>query len=48
MPKLLLSAFALRTWGARIEAAVPAGSLSFLTPEEALATTARATPTSPS
>jgi len=29
--KLLLSTFALRTWGARIEAVVPAGSLSFLT-----------------
>src|SRR4051812_25683314 len=35
--KLLLSAFALRTWGARIEAAGPAGSLSFVTAEEALA-----------
>jgi phosphoglycerate dehydrogenase-like enzyme len=35
--KLLLSAFALRTWAARIEAAVPKGSLSFLTAEEALA-----------
>src|SRR5262245_56310260 len=34
--KLLLSAFALRTWGSRIEAAVPKGSLSFLTAEEAL------------
>ena len=34
---LLLSAFALRTWGARIEAAQPAGSLSFLTAEKALA-----------
>ena len=37
MPKLLLSAFALRTWGARIEAAVPPGSLVFVTAEEALA-----------
>ena len=35
--KLLLSAFALRTWGARIEAAVPEGSVAFLTAEEALA-----------
>ena len=35
--KLLLSAFALRTWGARIEAAAPKGSLSFLTAEDALA-----------
>jgi phosphoglycerate dehydrogenase-like enzyme len=35
--KLLLSAFARRTWGARIEAAVPNGSLSFLTAEQALA-----------
>jgi phosphoglycerate dehydrogenase-like enzyme len=35
---LLLSAFALRTWGPRIEAAVPAGSLSFLTADQALAT----------
>lgn len=35
--KLLLSAFAFRTWGARITAAVPAGSLSFLTSEEAAA-----------
>jgi len=35
--KLLLSAFALHTWGARIEAAVPKGELSFLTAEEALA-----------
>src|SRR5689334_5360242 len=35
--KLLLSAFALRTWGSRIEGAVPAGSLTFLTAEEALA-----------
>ena len=38
MPKLLLSAFALRTWGPRIEAAAPKGSLSFLTAEQALAT----------
>src|SRR5262245_58716124 len=36
MPKLLLSAFALRTWGPRIEAAVPAGSLAFMTAEQAL------------
>src|SRR5260370_4220300 len=36
--KLLLSAFALRTWGGRIEAAVPNGSLSLVTAEEALAT----------
>jgi len=35
--KLLLSAFALRTWGARIEAAVPNGGLAFLTAEQALA-----------
>jgi len=35
--RLLLSAFALRTWGARIEAAVPKGGLSFLTAEQALA-----------
>jgi D-2-hydroxyacid dehydrogenase (NADP+) len=34
--KLLLSAFALRTWGLRIKAAA-AGSLTFLTAEEALA-----------
>ncbi len=34
--KLLLSAHALRTWGPRIEAAVPKGSLSFVTAEEAL------------
>jgi D-2-hydroxyacid dehydrogenase (NADP+) len=37
MPKLLLSAFALRTWGPRIEAAVPNGDLAFLTAEQALA-----------
>jgi D-2-hydroxyacid dehydrogenase (NADP+) len=36
--KLLLSAVALRTWGPRIEAAIPKGSLSFLTAEQALAT----------
>ena len=36
MTKLLLSAFALRTWGPRIEAAAPAGSLAFLTAEQAL------------
>ncbi len=35
--KLLLSAHALETWGPRIEAAVPAGALSFVTAEEALA-----------
>ena len=35
--RLLLSDFALKTWGARIEAALPAGSLSFLTAGEALA-----------
>ena len=35
--KLLLSDFALRKWGPRIEAAVPAASLSFITAEEALA-----------
>jgi D-2-hydroxyacid dehydrogenase (NADP+) len=35
--KLLLSAHALETWGPRIEAAVPAGTLSFITAEEALA-----------
>src|SRR5882672_4064195 len=34
---LLLSAHALKTWGPRIEAAVPAGGLSFRTAEEALA-----------
>jgi D-2-hydroxyacid dehydrogenase (NADP+) len=36
--KLLLSAFALRTWGPRIGATVPGGSLSFVTAEDALAT----------
>ncbi|MCX7360422.1 MAG: D-2-hydroxyacid dehydrogenase [Alphaproteobacteria bacterium] len=35
---LLLSDFALRKWGPRIEADVPAGSLSFITAEQALAT----------
>ena len=35
--KLLLSDFALRTWGPRIAAALPADSLSFITAEEALA-----------
>jgi D-2-hydroxyacid dehydrogenase (NADP+) len=35
---LLLSDFALRTWGARIDASVPAGSLSLVTAEDALAT----------
>ena len=34
---LLLSAHALKTWGTRIEAAVPAGSLALLTAEDALA-----------
>ncbi|MCW5747674.1 MAG: D-2-hydroxyacid dehydrogenase [Alphaproteobacteria bacterium] len=34
---LLLSDFALRTWGDRITAAVPPGSLSFVTAEAALA-----------
>lgn len=37
MTTLLLSAHALRTWGPRIEAAVPAGALSFVTAEEAVA-----------
>ena len=35
--RLLVSDFALKTWGARIEAAFPAGDLSFVTAEEALA-----------
>ena len=35
--RILLSATALRTWGARIEAAVPSGSLAFVTAEDALA-----------
>lgn len=35
--KLLLSAHALQTWGPRIQAAVPPGTLSFVTAEEALA-----------
>jgi phosphoglycerate dehydrogenase-like enzyme len=35
MPKLLLSAFALRTWGERIKAAAPAADLTFVTAEEA-------------
>jgi phosphoglycerate dehydrogenase-like enzyme len=35
---LLLSAHALKTWGARIETAVPSGGLVFRTAEEALAT----------
>lgn len=35
--KLLLSAHAHATWGPRIAAAVPAGTLSFVTAEEALA-----------
>jgi phosphoglycerate dehydrogenase-like enzyme len=35
--KLLLSAHALRIWGSRIEAAVPAGALSFVTAEDVLA-----------
>ena len=34
---LLLSAHALKTWGARIASAVPDGSLAFLTAEQALA-----------
>src|SRR5215475_3318757 len=34
---LLLSAHALKTWGARIAAAVPDGSLAFLSAEQALA-----------
>jgi phosphoglycerate dehydrogenase-like enzyme len=34
---LLLSAHALHTWGARIEASVPAGSITFRTAEDALA-----------
>lgn len=33
--KLLLSAHALRTWGPRIETAVPAGQVAFVTAEEA-------------
>jgi phosphoglycerate dehydrogenase-like enzyme len=37
MPKLLLSAFALRTWGDRIRAALPAADLVFVTSEDALA-----------
>ena len=45
--KLLLSDFALRTWGDRIQAAMTA-DLTFVTAEEALAATAPATPTSPS
>lgn len=35
---LLLSAAALRTWGPRIGAAVPSGSLAFVTSEDAVAT----------
>jgi D-2-hydroxyacid dehydrogenase (NADP+) len=35
--KLLLSDFALRTWRARIQSAVPDGSVSFVTAEKALA-----------
>jgi phosphoglycerate dehydrogenase-like enzyme len=35
--KLLLSAHALRTWGARITAAAPDGGITFVTAEEALA-----------
>jgi phosphoglycerate dehydrogenase-like enzyme len=35
--KLLLSAFALKTWGERIKAAVPAGEVTFVTAEDALA-----------
>jgi phosphoglycerate dehydrogenase-like enzyme len=37
MPKLLLSEFALRTWGERIKAAVPTGDLAFVTAEAAAA-----------
>ncbi len=37
MPRLLLSAFALRTWGARIRSAAAAADLTFVTAEEALA-----------
>ncbi len=37
MPKLLLSEFALRTWGERIKAAVPAGDLAFVSAEAAAA-----------
>ena len=37
MPKILLSAFALRSWGDRIRAALPAGDLTLVTAEEALA-----------
>lgn len=37
MPKLLLSAFALRTWGDRIRAARPADDMTFITAEDALA-----------
>lgn len=35
MPKLLLSAFALRTWGERIKAAAVASGLTFVTAEDA-------------
>jgi phosphoglycerate dehydrogenase-like enzyme len=35
--RLLLSAFALGTWGRRIKSAVPDGELSFVTAEEAIA-----------
>ncbi|MBR2818578.1 MAG: D-2-hydroxyacid dehydrogenase [Reyranella sp.] len=35
--KLLVSSFALRTWGTSIERAVPTGELSFVTAEDALA-----------
>ena len=35
--KLLLSQHALRTWGPRIEAAIPSGGLAFVTAEEAVA-----------
>lgn len=37
MTTLLLSSHALRVWGERIAAAVPPGTLSFLTAEAALA-----------
>lgn len=39
MPKLVLSAFALRTWGDRIRAALPPGDMTFITAEDALAAT---------
>ena len=45
--KLLLSAFALRTWGARIDAAMP-GRVSLVTAEDALAADGPSRSTSPS